>query len=107
MTKAEQPTITQADRDLAASFVHEATCFDCKDELELAFACHRIAAENRTTSLAAQDGLVEALEAMREPTDEMLTAALETSTRFGKPAMKRIWQNMIDAKVSAIKGDKS
>lgn len=51
---------------------------------------------------AAQDGLVETLQAMREPTDEMLEAALKTSTRFGKPAMKRIWQNMIDAALASL-----
>ncbi len=60
MDKAEQPTITQADRE-AAEAVYPAFLASLRGEdggyrLAEAFARHR------TTSLAAQDGLVEALE---------------------------------------------
>jgi len=93
MDKAEQPTITQADRE-AAEAVYPAFLASLKGEdggygLAEAFARHRIAGQSascdlgvgcdeagvcyakangkpemchRTTSLAAQDGMVEALE---------------------------------------------
>ena len=68
MDKAEQPTITQADRDAAAAYwkasmigssmtqkLYKSGEFDSSLIVQ-AFACHR------TTSLAAQNGLVEAVE---------------------------------------------
>jgi len=41
----------------------------------------------------------------REPTDGMLEAALTTGTRFGKPAMRNIWQTMYDAALTQEKPD--
>lgn len=69
----EQPTITQADRDAAADYMNKmrepiwaAQCHAGNEhlhgptsELVQAFARHR------TTSLAAQDGLVDAIEDLR------------------------------------------
>lgn len=40
-----------------------------------------------------------ALQALMEPTDEMLEAALTTSTRFGKPAMRNIFRTMISSAI--------
>lgn len=34
---------------------------------------------------------------MREPDEAMVTAGLTTSSRYGKPAMRGIWQTMLDA----------
>jgi len=74
MDKAEQPTITQADRDAAAAYwkvsmigssmtqkLYKSGEFDSSLIVQ-AFARHR------TTSLAAQDGLVEALERVMHST---------------------------------------
>jgi len=37
------------------------------------------------------------LTALSEPTEEMILAALETNSRFGKSAMANIWQAMLAA----------
>jgi len=37
------------------------------------------------------------LTALSEPTEEMIAAALETNSRFGKSAMANIWQAMLAA----------
>lgn len=36
------------------------------------------------------------LAVLRDPDEAMIEAGLETNTRFGKPAMRNIWQRMID-----------
>lgn len=37
------------------------------------------------------------LTALMEPTEEMLEAALTTSSRFGRPAMRNIWQAILNS----------
>jgi len=37
------------------------------------------------------------LTALSEPSEEMIAAALETNSRFGKSAMANIWQAMLAA----------
>lgn len=36
------------------------------------------------------------LNVLRDPDEAMIEAGLETNSRFGKPAMRNIWQHMID-----------
>ena len=99
MTKAEQPTITQADRDAAAEVtVPNIRAINVRlghlDDTPLvqAFARHR------TTSLAAQDGLVEALERCAQIVEQWNHRQNEKVDDI-----KYIVRNAL----SAIKGDKS
>ena len=102
MTKAgEQPTITQSDRDAAdALFSTMDYPRAAPEHVIQAFARHR------TTSLAAQDGLVEAV------VDALLSAFLagrgsitarERNAHKPEPSMEH-FRNIA---LSAIKGDKS
>ena len=99
MTKAEQPTITQADIDAAKLYLQGigpwkleeiGICHD--DPLVQAFARHR------STSLAAQDGLVEALERCAQIVEQWNHRQNEKVDDI-----KYIVRNAL----SAIKGDKS
>lgn len=111
MNKAEQPTITQADRDAAVEYFDPAT-FSGRDAwlrgdhdddpLVQAFARHR------TTSLAAQDGLVEALEKVRKCALVVPSIFPDTppSVSWIVSELTKILPEM-DAALSAIKGDKS
>ena len=115
MTKAgEQPTITQAvevtqaDIDAVKRFHDESARWMLNaiksgdpigEERDLNHPIYQAFARHRTTSLAAQDGLVEALEVARPYVQNVVDAE-------GKAFNKRDLAK-IDAALSAIKGDKS
>lgn len=128
MTKAgEQPTITQAlkpcpnehcsGEDIEVQYhcgVYYVECDKCCHQGAMAWnEAEAIAAWNtRTTSLAAQDGLVEALRKVREC---RLPAREKVQTIHGIHDFGECWNVSgltkllpeIDAALSAIKGDKS
>ena len=106
MTKAEQPTIAQADIDAANLWANNIGRYggvyldtSQRQGLAIAFAKHH------TTSLAAQDGLVEALgDALFN-----LSAKLNEAGFLKDDANHAAYEKVVSAfnGVSAIKGDKS
>jgi len=44
------------------------------------------------------------LNVLRDPDEAMIEAGLETNSRFGKPAMRNIWQHMIDTIINEGRG---
>jgi len=110
MDKAERPTITQADRDAAAEV--ERAQFALAPDIAEKVSALTIAggrdntitvqafARHRTTSLAAQDGLVEALEWISKICDEEIPLEYNDAMR---KAFQRNIRDAANKALSAIK----